>query len=85
RVAACPVVQHFKPALPAAFRRLGVVVAAEVEVRSGPQESFPVVFRVHDGLAVDLRGEQSGWQRISLGGEWVGWVPRSTVVAVRWP
>jgi hypothetical protein len=64
-------------------RDVGVVVAAEVGVRSGPAETFPIVFQVHDGLTVDLRGEREGWQRISLGGDWVGWVPREAVTPVR--
>jgi hypothetical protein len=64
-------------------RNVGVVTAPEVPVRSGPADSFPVVFEVHDGLTVVLRGAREGWQRISLGGDWVGWVPRDAVTAVR--
>jgi len=64
-------------------RDIAVVVVEEVAVRSGPADSFPVVFQVHDGLTVDLRGAREGWQRISLGGDWVGWVPQGAVTTVR--
>jgi hypothetical protein len=64
-------------------RDLAVVVAQEVEVRSGPAESFPIVFRIHDGLTLSLRGQREGWLRIGLGGEWIGWVPEGTVERVR--
>lgn len=60
-----------------------VVVIPEAEVRSGPATSFPVVFRVHDGLTLTLRGEREDWVRIGLGGEWVGWVPAAAVARVR--
>ena len=64
-------------------RDTAVVIAEEVEVRSGPATSFPVVFRVHDGLTLVMRGEREGWVRIGLGGDWVGWVPAGVLEPVR--
>lgn len=64
-------------------RDTAVVVAEEVEVRSGPATTFSVVFRVHDGLTLAIRGERDGWARIGLGGDWVGWVPEGTLTRVR--
>jgi tetratricopeptide (TPR) repeat protein len=60
-----------------------VVVVPEVEVRSGPATTFPVVFRIHDGLTLTVRGQREDWLRIGLGGEWVGWVPTGSVENVR--
>ncbi len=60
-----------------------VVVVAEAEVRSGPDATFPVVFQVHDGLALQIRGERAGWCQVALGGEWNGWLPGSAVERVR--
>jgi len=60
-----------------------VVVVAEAEVRSGPDVTFPVVFQVHDGLALQIRGERAGWCQVALGGEWNGWLPGSAVERVR--
>jgi len=65
------------------IRDLAVVVVEEVEVRSGPAASFPVVFRIHDGLTLTIRGRREGWTRIGLGGEWIGWVPDASVEPVR--
>ncbi len=66
-------------------RDVAVVIADEAEVRSGPATSFPVAFRVHDGLTLTVRGEHDDWARIGLGGEWVGWVPQGTLERVRRP
>ncbi|MFH1842260.1 MAG: BatD family protein [bacterium] len=61
------------------LRDQAVVVIDEVEVRSGPATTFPVVFRIHDGLSLTIRGQRENWMRIGLGGEWVGWVPAGSV------
>ncbi|HOX26603.1 MAG TPA: BatD family protein [Candidatus Krumholzibacteria bacterium] len=65
------------------WRDTAIVIAPEVEVRSGPATTFPVVFRIHDGLGLVVRGEREGWARIGLGGDWVGWVPAETLERVR--
>ena len=62
--------------------RQAVVVAPEVSVLSGPDNSFPVLFKVHDGLTVLVEGRQQGWVRISLGGESLGWLPEAAVLPV---
>ncbi len=62
-----------------------VVVAPEVDVRSGPSDAFPVVFKMHDGLVLTVRGRRDDWRRIGLGGAWVGWVPASSLEEVRRP
>ncbi len=64
-------------------RNLAVVVVNGVAVRSGPAESFPVVFEIHDGLTLTWRGERDGWSQVGLGGDWVGWVPGGSVDQVR--
>ena len=64
-------------------RAQAVVIAREVSVHSGPEDSFPVLFKVHDGLTVFLEGRQPGWVRISLGGESLGWLPEMGVLPVK--
>ena len=64
-------------------RRQAVVVVEEAAVHSGPDESFPVLFEVHDGLTVFLEDDQQGWGHISLGGEKLGWLPRASLLTVK--
>ncbi len=50
-------------------RQTAVVVVGEEAVRSGPDDSFPVQFQVHDGLTIRIAEERRGWVRIDLGAE----------------
>ena len=65
------------------IRDEAVVVVSEAAVRSGPADSFPVLFQVHDGLTVEVKGHREGWARIGLGGEWLGWLPEAGLEHVR--
>lgn len=56
-----------------------IVVAEEVDVRSGPGSSYNLSFRVHEGLRLFISEQRSGWLQIHLGGELVGWVPAEQV------
>jgi hypothetical protein len=60
----------------------GVVVADEVTVRSGPDPDFPALFKVHDGLMLRVEDARAGWTRVSLGGDWQGWLPDEAVTLV---
>ncbi len=61
------------------------IVVPEAEVRSGPAESFPVLFRVHDGLLLTVRGREDGWVQVGLGGDWVGWTPAAAIESLDGP
>jgi tetratricopeptide (TPR) repeat protein len=56
-------------------RTSAVVVAQEVEVRSGPGSDYSLAFRIHEGLQVRVSERRPDWVRVDLGGELVGWVP----------
>jgi len=66
-------------------RDQAVIVVAKAAVYSGPADSYPVLFEVHDGLTVNLNESRDGWVRMDLGGQWQGWVPSSSVEPVRLP
>jgi hypothetical protein len=61
----------------------GVVVAAEVEVTSGPGAQYVTEFTLHSGAEVDLVESRGSWARLAVpGGELEGWVPAGAVEAV---
>jgi len=65
------------------IRDTAVIIAEEVEVRSGPATTFPVVFQIHDGLTLVVRDQRDDWVQIGLGGDWVGWVPEGVLERVQ--
>jgi len=54
----------------------GVVVAPQVEIRSGPGEDYILQVTGHEGLEFRLDGKAEGWYRISLSNGIRGWIPR---------
>jgi hypothetical protein len=61
----------------------GVVVAAEVDVTSGPGAQHTAEFTLYGGTEVDLIETRGNWVRLALaGGDMQGWVLASAVEAV---
>jgi tetratricopeptide (TPR) repeat protein len=56
-----------------------VVVAAEVDVRSGPGENYLTEFTLHAGAEVRLVERRGDWVRIALPGDLQGWAPSDAV------
>jgi hypothetical protein len=54
----------------------GVVIAPEVEIRSGPGEDYILQVTGHEGLEFRLDGEAETWYRISLPNGIRGWIPK---------
>jgi len=60
-------------------RPQAVVLAPEVEVRSGPGE-YTVQFDLHSGAKVSIMEQRGEWVRLALPGEQLqGWVEASNV------
>ena len=61
----------------------GVIVAAEVNVTSGPGTQYVTEFTLHDGAEVQVVESRGSWVRLALpGGELEGWVPAESVEPV---
>jgi tetratricopeptide (TPR) repeat protein len=63
-------------------RTTAVVVAVEVEVRSGPGKEYNLAFKIHEGLQVFVSERRGDWVQIDLGGRLVGWVPVDRIEGV---
>ncbi len=55
-------------------RNKAIILTAEVQVHSGPGESFPKNFKIHEGLKISLLESQGEWSKISLSNGWTGWI-----------
>ncbi len=61
----------------------GIVVAAEIEVASGPGAQYVTEFTLHNGIEVDVLETRENWVRLAVpNSDMQGWVPANTVEAV---
>jgi len=56
---------------------LGVVVAEEINVIDGPDDEYKKLFKIHEGLKVEITKERGDWFQITLPNGNVGWVKNS--------
>ena len=64
------------------LRTTAVVIAEEVDVRSGPGASYNLSFKIHEGLEVYVDDRRQDWVQIHLGGELVGWVRADEIMTL---
>lgn len=60
-----------------------VVIAAEVEVRSGPGDDYLTEFTLHAGAEIRLVERRGEWARIALPGNLQGWGPNEALESLR--
>lgn len=51
-----------------------VILESEVAVHSGPGETFPESFKIHEGVVVQILERQGDWSRVMLSGGLGGWL-----------
>jgi len=62
-------------------REEGVVISPVVNVRSAPVDrDEKVIFRIHEGLKVDIAQSQPGWFEIILLDGKKGWIPYKSLL-----
>ena len=62
-------------------REEGIVVSPVVNVRSAPLDhDEKVIFRIHEGLKVDIAQSQPGWFEIILLDGKKGWIPHKSLL-----
>lgn len=56
-----------------------VIISTSVEVKNSPSDSGKKLFMLHEGTKVAAPDSSSGWVKIQLSSEKVGWVKRSSL------
>jgi len=56
-----------------------VVMAQNVDARSGPGDEYTKMFTLHEGTEVKIRQSREGWHLISIPGGTGGWIEAQTV------
>jgi len=54
-----------------------IVLAPSADGRSSPASDGTVLFTVHEGLKVEIRGERPGWIQIGVPNGLAGWIESS--------
>ncbi len=62
--------------------REGVVVAQDIDVRSGPGDRYTVSFRLHPGTEVEILRQTAGWREVRVSDRLQGWMPDDAVAAI---
>lgn len=63
------------------FVKSAIVVAPNVDVRSGPGVENITVFAIHEGIKVRVHEASNGWLQISLPNGWNGWLRKDAIRA----
>lgn len=59
--------------------KLGVVLAENVEVKSGRTADAVTLFQLHEGALVTVTDKHDNWLEVRLNGEQKGWVPQNSL------
>ena len=59
--------------------KLGVAVVSEINVIDGPDDEYKKIFKIHEGLKVQITDEREGWYQITLPNGNIGWVKDTEV------
>ena len=62
------------------FTRSAIVIAGEAEVRNGPLDEAPSVYKVRDGLELNILDEKDNWLQVRDPAQRIGWVRRDQVL-----
>jgi len=59
-----------------------VILAEEVQARSGPGDGYQVSFTLHAGTRVCVAGKKYEWDLVRLPNKLEGWVPSTSLEEV---
>ncbi|RAP35586.1 hypothetical protein DID80_06230 [Candidatus Marinamargulisbacteria bacterium SCGC AAA071-K20] len=62
--------------------RNGVLIVKKIEVKSGPSETLPTLFYIHEGVEFTLLKTVNGWSEIQLSNGYNGWVLEEAYLSI---
>lgn len=60
----------------------GVLLADQVEVRSGPGEKYTTVFTIHEGTLLHVIETRGAWAQVRIESGFAGWLPADSFEAI---
>ncbi|HZQ46654.1 MAG TPA: SH3 domain-containing protein, partial [Verrucomicrobiae bacterium] len=62
------------------FTQSAIVVVGEAEVRNGPLDESQTVYKVRDGVELNVIDEKDGWLQVVDSADRAGWLRRDQVL-----
>ena len=62
------------------FARSAIIAVGEAEVRNGPLDESPSLYKVRDGVELNVIGQKDNWLQVIDAAQRVGWVRRDQVL-----
>lgn len=62
------------------FATTAIVIAGETDVRQGPFDEAPSVYKVRDGVELDVLDHKDNWLEVSDSAQRIGWVKKDQVL-----
>lgn len=60
----------------------GVLVVKKVDVKSGPSETLPTLYYIHEGVEFEILKSVNGWSEIQLPNGYNGWVKQGVYLVI---
>lgn len=67
------------------LHQTAIVVAGEVDVRNGPLEESQSLFKVRDGMELEIQDQDNGWFKVADSAYRSGWVRQDQVIRFELP
>jgi tetratricopeptide (TPR) repeat protein len=62
------------------FTTSAIVVAGEADVRNGPLDEAPSIFKVRDGIELTVTDKKDGWLQVTDAAQRTGWLRQDAVI-----
>ncbi len=60
----------------------GIIKSDKVNIHSAPNDSSVILFKIHEGLKVDIKEKDSNWMKIKLIDGKEGWIPSKKILTL---
>ncbi len=60
----------------------GVIIEKKVAIHSGPSETLPILFYIHEGHECKIKKETENWEEIELPNGFTGWSPSKSLLRI---
>jgi len=64
------------------FKQRAVILATQLEARSGPGEEYTKIITLHEGMEVEIKENRQGWCLVKLPNGLGGWIEKDSLLRI---